>query len=182
MSIRKRLAWRTRLLRSADDIPCRQWLVDRGSLTARLQARGAFELLPLRQGLSMPSIDEAVALGIKRNNLAWIREVALLCDGQAVVFAHTVLPRRPRGPMTRWLAGLGARSLGTLLFTHPGFARGAINCKRLDQRHVLFHPAIEAMHLTGSPPKALWARRSRFSFGAQTVLVTEVFSPSLCSD
>lgn len=179
MSIRNKLAWRAKLLRSAENIPFNPWLRDRGSLTANLQTRGKFVVRVLRQGLAIPTRDEAIALGIKRDQLAWVREVALLCDGEPLVFAHSVLPCRPRGPMTRWLARLGKRSLGALLFAHPGFARGAIHCKRLDHRHELFHPALEAMCLAASPPQHLWARRSLFAFGAQSVLVTEVFAPAL---
>lgn len=179
MSFKTRLAWRAKLLRRAENIPFNPWLHDRGSLTASLQARGKFDVRLLRQGLAMPTIDEAIALGIKRDQLAWVREVALLCDGEPLVFAHSVLPCRPRGPMTRWLARLGKRSLGALIFAHVGFARGAIHCKRLDYRHALFNPAIEAMSLAASPPPHLWARRSRFAFGAQSVLVTEVFAPAL---
>lgn len=179
MGTTSRLAWRAKLPRSRENTPFNPWLHDRGSLTAYLQARGQFNVRVLRQGLAMPTSDEAIALGIKRDQLAWVREVALLCDGRALVFAHSVLPRRPRGPVTRWLARLGNRSLGALLFAHPGFARGAIHGKRLDTRHVLFQPALEAMGLAASPPPHLWARRSRFAFGAQAVLVTEVFAPAL---
>ena len=179
MSIRNRLAWRTKLLRNPENIPFNPWLRDRGSLTSSLQARGQFVVRVLRQGLAMPTRDEAIALGIKRDQLAWVREVALRCDGEPLVFAHSVLPCRPRGPMNRWLARLGNRSLGALLFARPGFARGEILCKRLDHRHALFHPALEAMCLAATSPPHLWARRSRFAFGAQSVLVTEVFAPAL---
>jgi chorismate--pyruvate lyase len=48
--------------------------------------------------------------------------VALFCDDQIVVFAHTVLPCQPRGPLTLWLKRLGSRSLGALLFAMPDFA------------------------------------------------------------
>ncbi len=182
MSIKKRLAWRTKQQRRVDRNPFISWLRDRGSLTERLQARGTFAVRVLRQGLAMPTRDEAIALGIKRDQLAWIREVALLCDDEPVVFAHTILPYRPRGAVTRWLARLGNRSLGALLFSHPGFDRGALKCKRLDHRHALFQPAIDAMQLSTFPPPALWARRSHFVFRAQSVLVTEVFSPALRFD
>ena len=180
MSIRKKLAWHAKLPRRANKDPFASWLHDRGSLTARLKAKGSFTVKLLRQSLAMPTIDEAIVLGVKRNQLAWIREVTLLCDGEPLVFAHTVLPYQPRGSLTRWLSRLGNQSLGALLFAHPGFKRGAINCKHLDHRHALFLPAIETMNLTACPPFSLWARRSCFGFGAQSVLVTEVFSPVLC--
>ena len=187
MTLENRLAWKKKLVRSAASMPFISWLRDRNSLTARLQNRGTFDVRVLRQGLAVPTFDEAVALGIRRKRLAWVREVALYCDGKPVVFAHTVLPYRPRGPMTGWLARLGNRSLGALLFSHPGFARGPLRSKRIDRRHALYAPAIAAMHLeqkaaqpADATPAILWARRSGFSFGRQTVLVTEVFSPTLC--
>lgn len=177
MSFKTRVAWRAKPPHSAST----HWLLERGSLTARLQRRGSFAVQLLRQGLALPTRDEAVALGLKRDRLLWVREVALRVDGVAVVFAHTVLAVRPRGPLTGWLARLGKRSLGALLFAHPRFARGAIRCKRIDARHALFRPALDALQLTVAPP-TLWARRSRFAFGAQSVLVTEIFSPLLRDD
>ena len=180
MSFKSRVAWRAKLPRSAADIA--HWLQGDGSLTARLRARGSFTLNLLHQNLARPTLDEAIALGAKRDRLLWVREVALRVDGQTLVFAHTVLQRRPRGPFSVWLARLGNRSLGAQLFAHPGFTRGAITCQRLDRRHALFQPAIDALQLTCAPPATLWARRSRFSFGPQSVLVTEVFAPALADD
>lgn len=182
MSLGTRLAWRGRPAHRPLCSARASWLHERGSLTARLQSRGSFAVQLLRQGLALPTVDEAAALGAKRDRLLWVREVALRVDGVALVFAHTVLPRQPRGPLIGALARLGRSSLGALLFAHPGFVRGVIGCKRLDHRHALFRPAVDAMQLDDAPPKALWARRSRFVFGAQSVLVTEVFSPALCGD
>lgn len=180
MSFRNRFAWRTKRPRDAAHIA--GWLHDRESLTARLQARGSFTLNLLYQGLARPTFDEASALGVKHHCLLHVREVALRVDGQALVFAHTVLPCRPRGPLSRWLARLDDRSLGALLFAQPRFVRGPISFRRLAPRHALFRPAISALQLTDAPPKSLWARRSRFTFGRQSVLVTEVFSPALGGD
>lgn len=179
MNFKTRLAWRFKPLRSRESLPFIPWLRDRGSLTAKLQARGKFAVRLLRQCLAMPTLDEATALSIKCDKLVWLREVALLCDGVPVVFAHTVLPYRPRGSVTIWLARLGDQSLGAMLFARPGFSRGLLNCKQLDSRHALFSRAIDAMQLTENPPATLWARRSLFVFANQSVLVTEVFSPSL---
>jgi chorismate--pyruvate lyase len=171
--------WRSRLLRTPDNVAFIPWLRDRGSLTARIQARGRFAVRVLRQGFGLPTADEARLLGIEPGVRAWVREVALHCDEQRVVFAHTVLPYRPRGPLQLWLARLGSRSLGALLFSHPGFRRGKINYKRLDERHTLFASALGALQLEEVEAGRLWARRSHFRFGAQSVLVTEVFSPRM---
>jgi chorismate--pyruvate lyase len=179
MSCKNKRTWQRKQIHSAEYRHFASWLCDRRSLTARLQARGSFAVRSLRQGLATPTFDEAVFLGIKPGRLAWVREVALLCNGKPVVFAHTVLPWRPRGPLTGWLARLGNRSLGALVFANAGFKRGELHSRRLDQRHELFHAAIDAMQLSDDAPKTLWARRSRFSYGAQSALVTEVFSPTL---
>ena len=174
-----RTLWRSHCPRTSDHSGFVSWLRDRGSLTARLQSQGEFSLRLLRQELGIPVADEASALRIPCDKLAWIREVALSCDGIPVVFAHTVLPRLPQGAMSRWLARLGQRSLGALLFAHAGFKRGPLESARLDHRHPLFLPAIHALKIESCPPAALWARRSKFSYDRQSVLVTEVFSPSL---
>ena len=179
MRHKNRRSWQSKRPHNEESLRFLSWLRDRSSLTARLQGRGAFAVHTIHQGLAVPTLDEARVLGIKRGRLAWVREVTLYCDGVPVVFAHTVLAYRPRGPLTGWLARLGNRSLGALLFAHPQFIRGALYCQRLDQRHELFYPSIAALQLTEDIPKVLWARRSRFRFGAQSVLVTEVFSPTL---
>jgi chorismate--pyruvate lyase len=171
-------AWRATLTQGADNRLYLPWLRDSGSLTARIQAKGRFAVRLLRQGRALPTRDEASMLGVQARTLAWVREVALHCDGEVVAFAHTVLPCRPRGPLTRWLARLGSRSLGSLLFSHPGFVRGQFSFRRLDARHPLFEPALKVI---GGQPETLWARRSLFRFGQQSVLVTEVYSAALCS-
>ena len=169
--------WRIPLPLDTAGRPFRSWLSDRGSLTERLRASGGFAVVVLNQYLGTPCRDEVDELSLKAGQHAWIREVALHCNGQPVVFAHSVLPRRPSGPMIRWLARLGNRSLGALLFAHPRFVRGGMQTRRLDARHPLFQPAVRALHLPSSYAGVLWARRSLFTFNARSLLVTEVFSP-----
>lgn len=176
MTDRRSTDWRATLRRDDDNRRVQPWLRDRGSLTARLQACGRFSVGLLWQRLARPTADEAALLGLRPGVRARVREVVLRVDGVPVVFAHTVLPCRPRGPLTRWLARLGTRSLGAMLFAHPGFARGALHYRRLDARHPLHSRATATL---GCTSRTLWARRSRFVFGCQSVLVTEVFSPRL---
>lgn len=163
--------WRTWLPRQVDNRAVRTWLTERGSLTARLQASCSdFRVRLVRHGLTRPLCDVAdTATRVP------VREVILECGGEPVIFAHTVVSTATRGLLPLWLAGLGNRSLGSLLFSHPGFRRGAIEYRRLDQRHPLHRRAAGF----AAVPPVLWARRSRHRLGGQEVIVTEVFLPAI---
>lgn len=124
----------------------------------------------LRQGMARPLGDELAG-----ESLVPVREVALECDGVPVIFAHTTLCTAAGGRLKRWLARLGARSLGSLLFSHPGFKRGRLEFLRLDARDSLYRRALGGK----SDIAYLWARRSRHAFGDESVLVTEVFLPEI---
>ena len=163
--------WHSRLGGRLGDHVLRGWLTEAGSLTARCQsACRDFRVRLLRYGKAAPLADESPG---RRH--AWVREVVLECDGVPVIFAHTTLSTATNGRLTRWLSRLGSRSLGSLLFSWPGFRRGAIEYCRLDARHPLFRRA--AVH--GGSGKYLWARRSLHRLGRQEVLVTEVFLPAI---
>lgn len=167
--------WRTALPRREDNRALRSWLTEPGSLTARLQAHCAqFRVRLLTQGWQQAWRDEsAPSANPRRRRL--IREVLLECDGLPVIFAHTLLSTAARGPLSLWLARLGGRSLGSLLFRHPGFVRGPIEYRQLDRRHPLYRQAARFATL----PPVLWARRSRHRLEGQEVLVTEVFLPGI---
>lgn len=163
--------WQPLIAGRVENRVLRGWLTEPGSLTARCQAASRdFRVRLLRYGKARPLADESPG---ERN--AWVREVILECDGVPVIFAHTTLSTATNGRLTRWLSRLGSRSLGSLLFSWPGFQRGAIEYCRLDARHPLFRRA--AAH--GEHAKYLWARRSRHRLGGQQVLVTEVFLPAI---
>lgn len=104
-----------------------------------------------------------------------MREVLLECDGVPVIFAHSILSEPRSGRLGSWFAGLGNRSLGSLLFRYPGFIREEIEFLRLDARHPLYRRVCAA---AGAAP-CFWARRSRHHLGAASVLVTEVFLPAI---
>lgn len=170
--------WRDRLPALGTDAALRDWLREPNSLTARLQRHGAFRLKLLRQRLHCANADETSVLGLITRARCQVREVLLYCDGMPVVFAHTVLPLRPRGVLGRWLAGLGSRSLGSLLFFHPGFVRGQLAYARINRRHPLHARATAAL---GVSPPYFFARRCAHDFGRQRALVTEVFAPAIAA-
>ena len=154
----------------------RRWLVDRGSLTRRLQARcPRFRLRRLSQGITRPNRDEYATLGLYPGRVALVREV-LLMDGEVpLVFAHSVIPLPGlKGPWAD-LSGLGNKPLGAALFGNPCVGRHALEFKRLDRRHPLYRQA--AAQIDGLP-RRLWARRSPFSLDGHPILVTEVFLPA----
>ena len=167
--------WRTRPSGGLLDAALASWLTEPGSLTARCQRNSRqFRVRLLRYEKGRALADEGLRLKPSRHP-AWIREVALECDGVPVIFAHTTLSTASNGRLSRWLSRLGSNSLGSLLFTHPGFWRGAIEFRRLDQRHPLYQRAA-ALGIAG---ETLWARRSLHRLGVQQVLVTEVFLPTV---
>ncbi len=155
--------------------PWRHWLTDHGSLTRRLRRLApAFRVRRLVQGTAMPHRDEFAALGLAPGRNAVIREVLLLNADTPLVFAHSVIPFS--GLLGPWaaLTGLGNRPLGEALFSNPRVGRHPLEYKRLDRRHPLYRGAVR--HLAEAP-RALWARRSRFTLEEHPILVTEVFLP-----
>ena len=150
----------------------RSWLTEPGSLTRRLQAvSGDFRVRLVGQGKGLALAGDWQA----RPTPVLVREVVLELGTCPVIFAHTELSTASNGPLTRWLARLGSRSLGSLLFSHPGFGRSPIEYCRLDAGHPLHRRACAVL----GPQPALWARRSWHDFGGQRVLVTELLLPVL---
>jgi len=76
----------------------------------------------------------------------------------------------------RAMRGLGNRSLGTLLFTHPLVKRQPLHFKALQSHHALYKSAAAVQ---GEAPSRLWARRSLFYLQDAPLLVTEVFLPDI---
>lgn len=105
-----------------------------------------------------------------------MREVYLCCGDIPVVFAHSVVARKDLRGAWRGLAGLGNKSLGTVLFTNPVIRRTPLRFRKLNAAHPLYRRACRKLR---EKPPALWARRSLFSLRGQSILVTEVFLPSI---
>ncbi len=173
--MKRRNRWRTELPRTGLVAGLRSWLREPGSLTARcIRSSDTFRVQLLAYGKGRPEAAEGLAAD---RHPAFVREVALVCDGVPVIFAHTTLSTAVNGRLGRWMARLGSRSLGSLLFSYPGFRRGAIEYLRLDRRHPLYRRAAAQ----GMVDRHLWARRSLHCLDGQQVLVTEVFLPAIAT-
>lgn len=158
--------------------PLHPWLTDAHSLTARIAARCArLSVRVLFQGRGRPARDEASLLGLRRGELALLREVLLVADGMPVVYARSLLA--PAALRRGWqlFAGVGSRPLGAVLFADPRVARGRLAARRLDARDRRYHRAAA---VAGQPvPAALWGRRSRFLRWGHALLVCEIFLPAI---
>jgi chorismate lyase len=164
-------------LPACGDARLRRWLLDRGSLTRRIQDRCEnFRLDVLSQRIAPVQSDERTAIGLHAGAQCMEREVSLNCGPQPLVFAHSVVaPRALKGPW-HMLSGLGARPLGAALFADPRIQRHPLCFRQLNGRHALHK---RACHLLVEQPATLWARRSLFVLCGAPLLVTEVFLPAI---
>jgi len=149
------------------------WLFDNGSLTRRLihLTNDAFSVTPLFEGWQTLRADECAALDLAEGSEGWVREVYLRGHGQALVFARSVAARSALQGDGLHMDELGSRSLGELLFCDHAFERRAIE--------VCHYPQAWLPMPVRAPD--LWGRRSRFDRGALSVLVAEIFLPTLWS-
>lgn len=153
------------------------WLLERGSLTARLQQKYAdFCVRPVRVRDQKPVFEEAVLLHVAAHAHVQVREVLLYGHDQPVVFAHSVLPRKSLSGEWRRLGRLGNKPLGAVLFASPKVKRTPLSYKKLTANHALYQAA---MPYVAGKPEYLWARRSIFSLNCASIMVIEVFLPGI---
>jgi chorismate--pyruvate lyase len=174
----------------------RAWLTASGSLTARLKAHSeTFRVQCLHQHTARCLSDEAAVIGLHRAGRVWEREVLLRCDNTPVVFAHTVVPMSATAADWPLFSALGERSLGTTLFGDPTVRRGVLEFARLRPGHPLARRAAAALALplplvseaseadqtneALPQERILYARRCLYRRRQGTLLVTEVFLPSV---
>lgn len=155
----------------------RPWLIERGSLTKRLQSKTkCFHVKPLAVHDGLPYLDESILLGLVPHHQALLRDVMLMDDKQALVFAHSVLPHSSLRGVWRGLSRLGSKPLGAALFADPRVLRAPLQYKKIDKHHVLYQALAQQLDQL---PSSLWARRSIFqlksAYQHQTIMVTEVF-------
>jgi chorismate--pyruvate lyase len=159
------------------DARLRRWLLDRDSLTRRIQLRcERFRLDMLSQRVVVVRHDERAAIGLRAGARCLEREVSLNCGPRPLVFAHSVVAPRAMKGAWRMLSGLGTRPLGAALFADPRIQRYPLRFCQLNRRHALYK---RACGLLDAPPASMWARRSLFVLHGAPLLVTEVFLPAI---
>lgn len=157
----------------------RNWLLDTGSLTERLQAHcSRFELTLIGQRPMQPELEEINQLsstgetqprqGAQGSQQWQIREVILSGNGQPWVFARSVLPQ---ALCDMDLAELGNRPLGKIIFNDQRFRRKPFQLIQVPaQDDFQRQLGVDIKH-------PLWGRRSVFDFNDMQLMVGEVFLP-----
>lgn len=110
----------------------KHWAASKGSLTSRLKTlSGDFVVTPIAQSHARLSAKEASWLGLRVANKTRYRCVLLQVGGLPVVAAKTWMAHN--GPRCDWRfwSGLGARSLGSQLFSDPMIKRGRVHFRKL---------------------------------------------------
>jgi chorismate--pyruvate lyase len=148
----------------------RVWLTDNGSLTERLIAcgQGKFRVQRLYQGWEVPLPSERKLLSLPSRQLALVREVALLLGDDTVVFARSVFPLASLTGNLAHLRRLQNKSLGAILFKHPGMRRSPFELALVPGSS-----GYLPRHL--QQPGTAWGRRSRFEITGKKIMVSEVF-------
>tara|TARA_R110002153_G_scaffold14952_9_gene53841 strand:+ start:13432 stop:14022 length:591 start_codon:yes stop_codon:yes gene_type:complete len=155
------------------DAKLKNWLLDTGSLTERLQSHCRdFRVQVLGQGQTEVSIEEIQQLArfsaVSRDIKWQVREVLLWGNNQPWVFARSIIPEQ----MCRAeFAGLGNQPLGKLIFNDPRFKRMPFQITQISSSH----PITSSLNLPSQ--HSLWARRSVFQFGGLALSVAELFLP-----
>ncbi|MDO6687563.1 chorismate lyase [Agarivorans sp. 2_MG-2023] len=144
------------------------WLVYPGSLTARLRQHcQQFSIQVLFEGYAEIAEHEAKAVACQ--GPYWVREVLLCCDGQAWVFARSVIPKSSLEGDAAAISRLANKPLGELLFTDKG-QRQTLELCQIEQNSSIYQHA--------QTQQALWGRRSRFLLASAPLLVAEIFLPN----
>lgn len=146
------------------DAYLKNWLLDTGSLTERVQALcHHFSLTLLGQQALVPEHNELSLLQATADAPFQTREVLLCADSRPWVFARSIIPQ---ALIDSELANLGGQPLGKRLFNDARFTRSAFQLCTL--------PASDFGY---AQSRRLWGRRSMFTLGQDKMIVAEVFLP-----
>lgn len=150
------------------------WLLEPGSLTARLKANSSsFQVEILAQHWAPAFLSERQSLLIPERQWANVREVRLLCDGKPWVYARTIIPRTSLTGKERSLLSIGTKPLGHLLFEHPHMQRSSFEIAEVRPEHYQFEPSKVGLEDENT---TLYGRRSNFFLSGKPLSVSEIFT------
>jgi chorismate--pyruvate lyase len=165
-----------------DALPFRlsPWLLHAGSFMERLKDQGANNpyIHVLQELWQIPFVSEAALLNLDMHTVTLVREVLILNEKSALMYARTIFPRETLTGKEQELAHLKNRSLGSVLFKDPSLERSEFEIACL-QPGMAWHETVK-QHVQIESAE-LWARRSIFCLHGKKILLTEVFLPEMDS-
>ena len=120
-----------------------------------------------------PFFSERRRLGLADREYAFLREVALVCNGEIWVIARSIIPRRSLVGSCKHLSSLGNRPLGATLFKDPTLSRTLFEVCQLQVKQLPDFP----WDTQKAQEACFWGRRSVFRLRGQVLLVSEIFLP-----
>ena len=165
----------------------KDWLLDEGSLTARLKSQsGHFQVKVIGEQQQPCSAAEACDL-IQVGEPVLVREVILYCDNVPQVFARSLLPLASLTGEEQILANLGEQPLGQVLFNNSSLQRLRLELSSFAPDSSVVNLATQltakhdhnsaTIHTSKVPKSILWGRRSIFMLENKPLMVAEVFLP-----
>jgi chorismate--pyruvate lyase len=153
------------------------WLLDPGSLTARLKKHcDNFRVELLGQQQTICSESESNEL-LRAGEPVLVREVLLYCDDVPQVFARSLLPLSSLTGDEQQLANLGNQPLGQVLFNNPSLVRQRIELAFFTENTNVAKLAKHVRKDKQINELELWGRRSVFMLEGKPLMVAEVFLP-----
>lgn len=153
----------------------KNWLLNTGSLTERLQTSCRhFQVKVLFHGFSEISDLETQYLYNDQNSepiSTQVREVVLMGDDSPWVFARSLIPASFVENVMSDITQLGDKPLGKIIFNDPRFERQAFQLTKIDPSERFVD------HLQLHDSRQLWGRRSLFRYNEHRLSVAEVFLP-----
>lgn len=153
------------------------WLIDTGSLTAKLKSYSDnFSVCLLAQKQRQSTVDEEALLGLVDDCSIIEREVQLYCQGQPVIYANSLIPLVSIVDRFDNLNNLGEQPLGEKIFSDPQLERSPLEWTVLTEKHSLFHSAVQNLKVI---PTQIYGRRSLFYGTVKPIVISEFFLPAI---
>ncbi len=173
--------WKPLTPENQSSIPAKlhHWLIDTGSLTAKLRkACDNFSVHLISQTQRTAKPHEVLLLELSDNDQLIDREVQLYCNTTPVVYARSLIPLKAISDRFDDLDSMGEKPLGEKIFSDPQLSRSPIEWSLLTSKHALFQHAMENIATTDLPD-SIFGRRSLFYGAAKPILISEFFLPEI---
>ncbi len=152
------------------------WLLEPGSITARLRARllRPLTVKVLNQSWQRPLFSEHRLMKLNAQHRHLVREVLLETETGTWVIARTVIPRTTLSGVCRSLNHVGSRPLGEVLFADPYLQRQQLEFCRIHPDH--WQTRLRSRLSLEQP---VWGRRTVYLLAKKPILICEFFLPEL---